>query len=608
MLRNTKVWGLMEFFQVLGVPTNLRTQIVRELLGKEVMAAEEHRNASWQAGSLSDWTLTFIAVGVSQQKVYPVHRFVMGVGQRSSEMLYRIFMQSGPQVVGGNTTVELINDLKISASKDQAEEVFQRMNMVFESDVLPFMYDARVNFTFSNVFVIWRLAEHFQIHRLAEISKQFVNTNLIQKIAPKALEDSLLFGFKDIAQRCTDIIASTVDSFDASELAFLDGLVLMDIFNNMKFSGNDLSKCKIAATSLVIRERVIKPQERAALLSLFDFNPEKYGMSGSLKLLQSVSNLSESDQKDVSELEDKCLDVVSRSFPQLLEGSGSLLLTLSIPQFEKLLHREDLKVVNEDQVFRALKIFTSSKTDQLTPEQRTELWKMCRFKFLSNVCFEEAFDSNVPQELLDAAISSRDLAGEEFKHLAVAMNLGYERARGASIADKLLDTWRANTFDSARCHDQLELPSECQVAAKPFKVCAKTVLSKQGIDLGRNAVGKFCWQVVVESLTGDLNIGLASIDHKLDAFVGSTKTSWSVFSAGGTFHNGKRLKTNFPKTVSNGDRVGLVLDCRTQSLRIFHNSEDCGILFREIEGHVFPAVTLWKKGDSCRIDFTWNDE
>jgi hypothetical protein len=289
----------------------------------------EHRNASWQTGVLSDWTITITAQSAGLAKSYAVHRFPLGVGQRSSELLYKVFAVDTKRI-GGNSNIDVVKDLGLPG--DQVEDAFQRVNFVFENDVLPFMYDARVNFTFANVFAIWRIAEYLQMHRLAEISKQFVNTNLIQKIAPKALQDSIFFGFRDIAQRCQDIIASTVDSFDVTELAFLEGIVILDIFNNLKFTGNDLSRCKIAAASLTIREKVIKPQERNGLLALFNFDPDKYGLSGSLKVLQAMANLPEADQKEISDFEDKCLDVVSKSFPQLLDGSGALLLTLTTLQ------------------------------------------------------------------------------------------------------------------------------------------------------------------------------------------------------------------------------------------------------------------------------------
>jgi hypothetical protein len=79
-----------------------------------------------------------------------------------------------------------------------------------------------------------------------------------------------------------------------------------------------------------------------------------------------------------------------------------------------LLDQDELSVRSEDQVFDAISSYCRSPQNQLTPEQRDEVWSTCRFVLLSDeYCMHAKNVSEIPEFWLNLGLEKRKSDGEK---------------------------------------------------------------------------------------------------------------------------------------------------------------------------------------------------
>ncbi|KAK1945324.1 Ultraviolet-B receptor UVR8 [Phytophthora citrophthora] len=128
------------------------------------------------------------------------------------------------------------------------------------------------------------------------------------------------------------------------------------------------------------------------------------------------------------------------------------------------------------------------------------------------------------------------------------------------------------------------------------------------------STGVHSWIVRIEKSSSPyLFVGVATRQANLDSFLGADDQSWGFIGDKALYYQRNRVRS-YGETFTEGDCIGLRLDCEKGELSFSKNGVDLGMAFDNVVGEVCPAVAFYSRHqklsfikESC-VSFSGNDE
>ena len=118
--------------------------------------------------------------------------------------------------------------------------------------------------------------------------------------------------------------------------------------------------------------------------------------------------------------------------------------------------------------------------------------------------------------------------------------------------------------------------------------------------------GKWYWEVL-KTTTNDYSMyGVANSDCSYSESFGTPSNSWTAISeTGNKFGDGTGGSgTSYMATWTNGDIIGIALNCDDGELTFYKNNATQGVAFTSLAGkEVFPYLSLYDNADSATVNF-----
>ncbi|OWZ24114.1 HECT E3 ubiquitin ligase [Phytophthora megakarya] len=109
------------------------------------------------------------------------------------------------------------------------------------------------------------------------------------------------------------------------------------------------------------------------------------------------------------------------------------------------------------------------------------------------------------------------------------------------------------------------------------------------------STGVHSWIVRIEKSSSPyLFVGIATRQANLDSFLGSDDQSWGFIGDKALYYQRNRVRA-YGETFTEGDSIGLRLDCEKGELSFSKNGVDLGVAFDNIVGEVCPAVAFYSR-------------
>lgn len=119
-----------------------------------------------------------------------------------------------------------------------------------------------------------------------------------------------------------------------------------------------------------------------------------------------------------------------------------------------------------------------------------------------------------------------------------------------------------------------------------------------------NKRGKFYWEIeIIDTVSpSDIMIGIVDPNNvSFGNFFTHTPRGWGWYANTGAVYH-QSLASNYAESFGKGDIIGVLLDLDKEgSLSFFKNEKYMGIAFKNIQGPVCPAVTIYHPSDKVRI-------
>ncbi|KAG1699486.1 hypothetical protein DVH05_012899 [Phytophthora capsici] len=128
------------------------------------------------------------------------------------------------------------------------------------------------------------------------------------------------------------------------------------------------------------------------------------------------------------------------------------------------------------------------------------------------------------------------------------------------------------------------------------------------------STGVHSWIVRIEKSSSPyLFVGVATRQANLDSFLGADDQSWGFIGDKALYYQRNRVRS-YGDTFTEGDFIGLRLDCEKGELSFSKNGVDLGMAFDNVVGEVCPAVAFYSRHqklsfvkDIC-VSFSGSDE
>ncbi|KAL4115725.1 hypothetical protein PRIC2_012731 [Phytophthora ramorum] len=109
------------------------------------------------------------------------------------------------------------------------------------------------------------------------------------------------------------------------------------------------------------------------------------------------------------------------------------------------------------------------------------------------------------------------------------------------------------------------------------------------------STGVHSWVVRIEKSSSPyLFVGVATRQANLDSFLGADDQSWGFIGDKALYYQRNRVRA-YGETFTEGDCIGLRLDCEKGELSFSKNGVDLGLAFDNIAGEVCPAVAFYSR-------------
>ncbi|EEY57537.1 uncharacterized protein PITG_00094 [Phytophthora infestans T30-4] len=109
------------------------------------------------------------------------------------------------------------------------------------------------------------------------------------------------------------------------------------------------------------------------------------------------------------------------------------------------------------------------------------------------------------------------------------------------------------------------------------------------------STGVHSWLVRIEKSSSPyLFVGVATRQANLDSFLGADDQSWGFIGDKALYYQRNRIRA-YGETFTEGDCIGLRLDCEKGELSFSKNGVDLGVAFDNIVGSVSPAVAFYSR-------------
>jgi uncharacterized membrane protein YgcG len=315
--------------------------------------------------SLADWT---IQLG---QERYLIHKGHLGQGTRASEYFNGVFLRWSQ----GLTETDLSSSLP------------EPCHHAWE-EVLDFVYGGDASLKPSNVISKFKIAHFLNMPTLMRLCLDYINGNLSRETAGTMLRKSLALspGLDAIVHNCIQTLAIELNYCEIESFLTLPLETVSTILEQATTRANDQtneyppgSRAKPLKISNVV----------AACIRDLDGDGSKqseflHALAGFLSEIapeDAILLLAKSIKFSHDGLCQLCLTVVAASFDHL--NSDDLAMIPDHNFVCKLLDQDDLMVSHEDQVFDAILSYCNAKDQILSSDQRKDIWKTCRFFFLS---------------------------------------------------------------------------------------------------------------------------------------------------------------------------------------------------------------------------------
>ncbi|RLN96816.1 hypothetical protein BBJ28_00012064 [Nothophytophthora sp. Chile5] len=109
------------------------------------------------------------------------------------------------------------------------------------------------------------------------------------------------------------------------------------------------------------------------------------------------------------------------------------------------------------------------------------------------------------------------------------------------------------------------------------------------------STGVHSWVVHIEKSSSPyLFVGVATRRANLDSFLGADEQSWGFIGDKALYYQRNRVRA-YGETFTEGDCIGLTLDCEKGELSFSKNGVDLGVAFDNVVGEVCPAVAFYSR-------------
>ncbi|XXQ36386.1 BTB And C-terminal Kelch [Plasmodiophora brassicae] len=574
-----------------------------------------HGDASWRNGALSDWT---IVVGTRR---FPVHRFVIAVGPRSSAYFYNRFAM-GYDSAERCTTLEIGRALLCRCAGPCAcplslacriADIDRQMMGLFPA-VLEFMYEGDLppgTLTETTVVPVLVLADYLQVEALRALADAFLRRTFdagldaAHAVLLRCLEMNHSMG--DIVQACLAHLARRLSylSYDQWRLTSPDVIAVLLDHDDLVVDDGDALACFLARYLRDFRD-TLTPAQTATLLGFLQDDRFPIAGGDALFFLDCLHDSVADDDDDAKlrKVHRRCLASIARDIDRLPQAS---FLSLSPATVAGVLDQDDLQVESEDDVFDRIATYLGGPRGAALPaDERRLLWKTCRFAFLSasRLMGANAAASTVPKDLVSVgAIMAKALQDNDHDALDSVSPAFARRLRRRGMP-----TWADVAGTGALVlSNRRRTVRVAGASAAPGHV---TALGRQPVDTSVPRDHSWLFQIDADGLRNvqGMYLGVSVAPPTLSSCArvqlgGTSLTSWAVqCTTGKKVHAGK--PTAYGPMFARGDTIGMDLSCRgdgTASLSFTKNGVRLGVAFDGIRGVVVPAVTLYRRDQQVSL-------
>ena len=113
--------------------------------------------------------------------------------------------------------------------------------------------------------------------------------------------------------------------------------------------------------------------------------------------------------------------------------------------------------------------------------------------------------------------------------------------------------------------------------------------------------GVHYWEVHIDKcVSKNIFIGVTTSSAVLDNYVGSDSQGWGYLANRAIWHN-KGKSRSYGELYREGDTIGITLNFDTSTLSFSRNGKDLGVAVENIKGELYPAFSMYNKGDKISL-------
>jgi len=266
------------------------------------------------------------------------------------------------------------------------------------------VYEGQWKPTIDMVVLILKASIILGMRELRHRSLEYINATLTKESALVYLQhtDTSDPGLADVLLSSLHVAAVSFNDYKPQDFNDLPSPILLEILHHGQLQCYDKTLSNCIASHIRANEGQMTAEEVGHLVDKL----KGVALEDALFLLTKAS------QYHLTSLVEKCMDIVATHFDYICSKSGSSsssssssssgLNSLTPSTLIDLLGRDDLSVAAEDTVFDVIQEYHHHHTTPpLSSHHSHELWRCCRFAYLSLPSFLKALkDLSVPREML----------------------------------------------------------------------------------------------------------------------------------------------------------------------------------------------------------------
>lgn len=547
----------------------------------------------WRSGNFSDW---IVMIG-DDQTDYTTHRYVLGLGPRSSSFFYNQFRHSARMSGRPETRLFIGRALTCSCTHrlckcgpdaiSRAQRIDNAVSIAFPL-ALDYMYTGIISSDadHGDYIALMILCDYLQISGLeAHITRVFsvkgITTDMASAIIKKA--SNLGVNPLSIIAPCIAVLArefacgsKSYDMLRCISPCYLKAILEHSAMNDANL---DVVACFLGRYCRdSVSDSTISP-----ILKFLD----TAAVTTSLLPGDALFFLEHVQFSEYPRLHARCLDSLAMSWPSLPLPKIPFQILIQV------LKQNQVAVDNEDQIVNLLLSYVDKV--ELSSEAQRELWKTVRFPFVSSeLLWELRCNESIPNDLIaSGAIVANMIKG---KTATTALPV--------SLTGKLYCEPRATpAFSEELATKSIILSDQGRLAKKSGIAAPASAVSRHVVSVpSQNST---YWELKINgplrSVVG-MYIGLCAAGTRLNgSYVGAKSGTWAIDCSTGSKVSYEK-RTKYGVVCANGDTIGLLLTANG-SMIFFKNGVSMGTAFSGIKGRVAPAVTLNRKDQQVSIKY-----